>query len=225
MSTRKIIALTGATRGIGRALAERFVALGHTVTGCGRSRDRIDDLAARFGSPHRFAVVDVADDGAVASWAADIMAALGAPDLLINNAAILLPESPTWTVSAADFSRIVDVNIKGVAFACRHFLPAMIARGSGVVVNMSSGWGRSVDAGFGSYCATKWAIEGFTKALALELPPSMAAIPYSPGMVDTDMLREAFPREAHEYPSSEEWAERAAPQLLAFGPRDSGKSL
>ncbi len=225
MRRNKVVVITGATRGIGHALAEQFIAAGHPVAGCGRSAERIASMRARYRSPNLFDVVDVSDDAAVAAWARAVIANLGPPDLLLNNAAILLPETVIWKVSASDFSSIVDINVKGVAHVCRHFLPAMIERGTGVVVNFSSGWGRSVDAGFGPYCATKWAIEGFTKALALELPASMAAIPFSPGMVDTDMLKLAFPAESREYSDPRSWAARAVPCLLRLGPRDSGKSL
>jgi NAD(P)-dependent dehydrogenase (short-subunit alcohol dehydrogenase family) len=75
------------------------------------------------------------------------------------------------------------------------------------------------------YCASKWAIEGLTRALAQELPPGLAAVPLNPGVIDTDMLRSCFGQEAAEYPSAEEWAERAAPFLLGLGPDDNGKPL
>ena len=68
----------------------------------------------------------------------------------------------------------------------------MVERGKGVIVNLSSGWGRSVSPEVAPYCATKWAIEGLTKALAEELPEGMAAVPLNPGVVDTDMLRQAY---------------------------------
>jgi len=63
-------------------------------------------------------------------------------------------------------------------------VPAMVRRGQGVIVNFSSGWGRSTDAGVAPYCATKWAIEGLTQALAQELPPGMAAVPLNPGIIN-----------------------------------------
>src|SRR5205085_4965524 len=122
-------------------------------------------------------------------------------------------------------SAVIDVNIKGVANVIRHFVPAMIARGRGIIVNFSSGWGRSTDAEVAPYCATKWAIEGLTQSLAQELPSGMAAIPLNPGIIDTDMLRTCFGGDAASYPSPEEWSEQAAAFLLRLGPRDNGKSL
>src|SRR5262249_6905750 len=107
----------------------------------------------------------------------------------------------------------------------RCFLPAMIERGSGIIVNFSSGWGRSTSAEVAPYCATKWAMEGLTRALAQELPQGMAAVPLNPGIIDTDMLRSCFGRSAGDYPTAEEWAEYAVPFLLQLGPKDNGKAL
>ena len=101
----------------------------------------------------------------------------------------------------------------------------MIKRGSGVIVNLSSGWGRSTDAEVAPYCATKWAIEGLTQALAQELPPGVAAIALNPGVIDTDMLRSCFGGSASSYPSPQQWAKRAVPFLLKLGPKDNGQPL
>ena len=100
--------------------------------------------------------------------------------------------APLWKVPADEFSRVVDVNVKGVANVIRHFLPAMIKRRRGTVVNFSSWWGREGAAEVAPYCATKWAIEGLTRAMAAELPCGMAAVPVIPGIIDTAMLRSCF---------------------------------
>ncbi len=120
---------------------------------------------------------------------------------------------------------MIDVNIKGVANVIRHFVPAMIARGSGVVVNLSSGWGRSTAPEVAPYCATKWAIEGLTAAMAQELPRGLAAVAVNPGIIDTDMLRSCFGESASGYPSPSRWAEAAVPFLLGLGPKDNGKPM
>jgi NAD(P)-dependent dehydrogenase (short-subunit alcohol dehydrogenase family) len=219
------IVLTGATRGLGRALTREFIRLGHTVGGCGRSADVIAELGKEFGPPHDFATVDVSSDSQVAAWAVRLLAAHGAPDLLINNAAVINRNAPLWQVPASEFDRVVDVNVKGVANVIRHFAPAMIARECGVIVNLSSGWGRSTDAEVAPYCATKWAMEGLTQALALELPPSLAAIPLNPGIINTAMLQSCFGPSAQNYPGPDEWARTAAPFLLKLGPSDNGRPL
>ncbi len=225
MPNGKTILITGVTRGLGRAMTEEFIRLGHVVAGCGRSKSEIEQLRKHFAAPHDFSVVDVADDAQVARWAKQILTSQGPPDLLLNNAGLINGNAPLWEVPVKEFSDVIDVNIKGVANVIRHFVPAMVRRKSGVIVNFSSGWGRSTDAEVAPYCATKWAIEGLTQALAQELPPGMAAVPFDPGIIDTDMLRRSFGGSASSYPAPQEWAKIAVPFLLKLGPSHNGKPL
>lgn len=224
MARGKTILITGVTRGCGRAMTEEFIRQGHTVLGCGRSQDEIIGLQVQFAAPHDFEIVDVTNDDQVQVWAARLLKSHGAPDLLVNNAALINRNAPLWEVPAKEFSQVIDVNIKGVANVIRHFMPAMVERRSGVVVNFSSGWGRSTSAEVAPYCATKWAIEGLTQALAQELPAGMAAVPLNPGIIATDMLRSCFGGSASGYPSPQEWAGAAVPFLLKLGPADNGRS-
>lgn len=221
----KVIVLTGATRGMGRALVPRLINAGHTVVGCGRNADHIAELASRFPSPHLFTTVDVTDAGAVSEWARTTTKAVGPPDLLVNNAALMNTPAPLWEVPADEFDRLIAVNVCGVANVIRAFVPAMVARGSGVIVNLSSGWGRSTSAEVAPYCASKYAIEGLTLSLAQELPAGLAAVPLNPGVIDTDMLRQCWGSGASHYPTADEWATRAAPFLLKLSAKDNGKSL
>ncbi|MFN7805313.1 MAG: SDR family oxidoreductase [Planctomycetaceae bacterium] len=221
----KVIVLTGVTRGLGRALCDRFQELGHTVLGCGRSADQIAALGRTFPAPHDFTPLDVTDDRAVADWAQRLLAQWGAPDLLINNAALINRNAPLWEVPADEFRAVIDVNIVGVANCLRHFVPAMVSRKSGVIVNLSSGWGRSTSAEVAPYCATKWAIEGLTQALAQELPRGMAAIPLNPGVINTEMLQSCFGQASQHYPTADEWSHQAARYLLSLGPRHNGQAL
>ena len=221
----KTIVITGATRGLGRALVPAFAAAGHTVVGCGRSAAHVAELRAAFPGPHAFEAVDVRDAAAVKAWADAVLGQVGPPDLLVNNAALMNTPAPLWEVPAAEFDALIDVNVKGVANVIRAFVPAMVARKSGVVVNLSSGWGRSTSPEVAPYCASKFAVEGLTKALAQELPGGMAAVPLNPGVIDTDMLRQCWADEAGAYPDADRWADRAAPFLLGLGAKDNGKSL
>jgi NAD(P)-dependent dehydrogenase (short-subunit alcohol dehydrogenase family) len=220
----KRIVLTGATRGLGLAMASGFIELGHTVIGCGSSTSHIETLRRRFSSPHRFDAVDVSAEAAVAQWAQAILSE-GPPDLLINNAAIMNTPAPLWQVPREEFDRLIAVNICGVANVIRHFVPAMVERRRGVIVNFSSGWGRGVSPEVAPYCASKFAIEGLTKALAEELPEGMAAVPLNPGIINTDMLRLAWDDGASAYPSPESWAERAVAFILGISAKDNGRSL
>jgi NAD(P)-dependent dehydrogenase (short-subunit alcohol dehydrogenase family) len=224
MKDRRVIVITGCTRGLGRALVDEFIAAGHTVVGCGRGA-QVMELRFEHPEPHDFSVVDVAQESKVAIWAEKVIGMLGAPDILINNAALMNTPAPLWKVPAREFDALIDVNIKGVANVIRHFVPAMVARGKGVIVNVSSGWGRSVSPEVAPYCASKWAIEGMTRALAEELPAGMAAVPLNPGVIDTDMLRLSWGDEAGTFGKPAVWAPTAAKFILKLGPKDNGKSV
>ena len=223
-SASRTIVLTGCSRGLGRALLDHFLAAGHRVAACARSNEAIAELAAR-NPTSRFNSVDVRDDAAVAAWAAEVHATWGACDLLINNAALMNRPSPLWKQSAAEIAAVVDVNIVGMVNCIRHFVPAMVERRRGVIVNLSSGWGRSASAEVAPYCATKYAVEGLTQAMAQELPSGMAAVALNPGVIDTDMLRQCWSEAAASHIKPAAWAKRAAPYILALGPRDNGESL
>lgn len=220
-----LVVITGVTRGLGRAMANEFIRLGHTVYGCGRTGGAIEAMRSEHAEPHRFDVVDVTRDVDVATWAQACLAPGQTPDLLLNNAALINRSAPLWDIGAEEFDAVVDANIKGVANVIRHFAPAMVAKNKGVIVNFSSGWGRVASPEVAPYCATKWAMEGLTKALAQELPAGMAAVPISPGVIDTDMLRSCFGGQAAGYPDPDTWAKTAVPWLLGLGPADSGRSL
>jgi NAD(P)-dependent dehydrogenase (short-subunit alcohol dehydrogenase family) len=206
-------------------MTDVFIALGHEVHGCGRSQRAIDSLRDTHGARGDFAVVDVSKADEVTTWARNVLDAFGPPDLLINNAAVMNPNAPLWRVADEEFANIIDVNIKGIANVTRAFVPSMVARRTGVIVNFSSYWGRSVAAEVAPYCATKWAVEGLTQALAQELPSGMAAVPFNPGIIDTDMLRVCFGAAARHYITPESWAKTAVPFLLAIEAKDNGKPL
>jgi NAD(P)-dependent dehydrogenase (short-subunit alcohol dehydrogenase family) len=221
----KVIAITGVTRGLGRALVGEFIRLGHKIAGCGRSAESIQKLTQTYKDGHIFDIVDVRNENEVRQWAEKVISLLGAPDILINNAAVINKNAPLWEIPAEEFNYVIDVNIKGVANTIRHFVPAMLKRRTGVIVNLSSGWGRTTDAEVAPYCATKWAIEGLTQAFAQELPDPMATIPLNPGIINTDMLRSCFGESAESYPSPEEWAKKAAPFILKLGRQHNGQPL
>lgn len=151
MTARRIV-ITGAGKGLGRAMACGFARRGHTVLACGRSPETIASLASELGTAHHCDVVDVAQEQQVALWAEKLLSAGDPPDLLINNAAVINRNALLWEITAEEFDAVIDINIKGIANVIRHFLPAMVARGRGVVVNFSSGWGRSTSPEVAPYC-------------------------------------------------------------------------
>lgn len=197
------IVITGATRGLGRALKIELESRGHAVYSC--SRPEVD--VREYSTVRRFAG--------------------GHPcDLLIANAAIALDSRPLWQLETEEFSNLLDTNVKGVFHTLKAFLPAMLERQRGVVAVMSSDWGRSASALVGAYCASKWALEGMIRSLSRELPLGVAAVLVDPGNVDTDMLRQALgPELARRYPSAEDWARQAAPFFEQLGPEQNGRTL
>lgn len=221
----RTIAITGCSRGLGRALVDEFVAAGHTVAGCSRSAEQVQELAEAYPQGHDFRQVDVGDDAAVAEWSATVLESVGVPDLLINNAGVINRPVPLWEISAEEFQHLLDINVAGVHHVIRHLLPSMIEAGKGVIINLSSGWGRSVSTNVAPYCASKWAVEGLTRALAEELPDGLAAIPVNPGVIDTQMLRKTWGEGAGGYRTPQQWARQAAPYLLGLNASHSGQPL
>ena len=219
------IVITGATKGLGRALTEQYIQLGHIVIGCGRSVNSIELMSNSYPGNTDFQVVDISDYKRVHSWADDVLNKFGSPDFLLNNAGIINKNSPLWDVSEQEFSDVIDINIKGVHNTIKAFVPNMIKVGTGAVVKFSSGWGRSTSPEVAPYCSSKWAIEGLSKSLAQELPKGMISVALNPGIIDTDMLRSCWNKNAAIYEKPKSWAKRAAPFILDINPKDSGASL
>ena len=145
--------LTGCTSGLGRALVPRFIDAGHTVVGGGRNEDSLKALRQEFPGSH-FLKLDVASDSSAMAFCREASEAAGAPQLLINNAAIINSPKPLWDVTAEEFDQLTAININGVANMIRHTVPRMLESRSGVIVNLSSGWGRLVSPEVAPYCAT-----------------------------------------------------------------------
>ena len=218
--TPKLVAITGVTRGLGRALTLGISRAGHRVVGCGRDESALQEL--RDSVPvGGFEVVDIRTDE-VEAWAQAVRDEFGPPDLLIANAGLIHRSAPVWELEVEEMLDVVDTNVGGVLRTVRAFLPPMVERGTGVVALLSSGWGRSVAPEVATYCASKWAIEGLARALAEELPPGMASVAVNPGIIDTEMLRSAFGEAAASYPDPEAWSARAVPFFLGLDASDNG---
>jgi len=219
------IAITGVGQGLGRSLTHRFITLGHIVWGCDLNGGAIAQLQQQYPALHQFQTVDVTQPDRVNAWA-DAVLRQGTPDLLINNAGHTPPMAPFWELPATEFDRTLAVNVQGVANVLRAFLPAMVAQQQGIIVTLSARWGRQGAAHAAAYCASKWAIEGLTQAIALELPAGMAAVTFSPGAVHTHALEVVYGAEkAATYPSPDDWAKQAAETLLAIAPEQNGQAL
>ena len=221
----KRVVISGVSRGLGRAMAARFTQLGHSVAGCGRTA-LSDDLLAEIGlTAEQYTATDVCDVNSVQRWAEHLCTTSGPPDLLINNAGVINARKPLVELSPIESHKVIEVNVMGTLNLLHAFLPAMLARGKGVIVNMSSGWGRTVAEGVVPYCTSKWAIEGLSRALALEVPKGMAVVALNPGVIETDMLHICLPERTSYSPRPEEWARRAVDTLLGIGPSQNGHAL
>ncbi|PEQ51298.1 SDR family oxidoreductase [Bacillus cereus] len=222
----KIVVITGVTQGLGRAMVERFHELGWSIFGCGRSKDKIEELKKYYGKTHDFQIIDVSDSQQVSSWANYILNSNKAPDLLINNASIVNKNAQLWKVPAQEFENIMNVNVNGVVNVIRAFVPSMVARKEGIIINMSSSWGREGEAELAPYCASKFAIEGITKSMALELPHGMAVVALDPGgSISTPMLYSCAPQYVNESPTPEMWSHHAIQYILNITIDKNGDSL
>lgn len=224
MADKPVAVITGVGRGLGLVMAKGLAQLGYQILGCSHSVESCSKATEDLGYPHVVRQVDVAEALSVQRWA-DEMGQFPAPDLLINNAAVINRNAELWKVAPEEFHRTMRVNVEGTYHVIRSFVPAMIKAGRGIIVNFSSGWGRSTSPEVAPYCASKYAIEGLTRALSQELPDGLAAVALNPGVINTDMLQSCFSDGAKAYPSPEKWAKVAAPFLARLSAKDNGKSL
>lgn len=162
--------VTGAGRGLGLAIARAYAASGAAVTLCARTREEIETEAASLTAQGFVAEALVADVTDVSGFAA-LVAARPAFDIFVNNAGTNRPK-PLSAVTEDDYDAVMGLNLRAAIFAAKAVTAGMIEAGKGgSVINMSSQMGHVGAANRTLYCASKWAIEGFTKALATELGP------------------------------------------------------
>ncbi|MEB8572558.1 SDR family NAD(P)-dependent oxidoreductase [Bacillus cereus] len=222
----KSVIITGVTQGLGRAMVDRFHELGWNIYGCGRSKDKIEELKKQYSKIHDFQVIDVSDSQQVNNWANYILNTHTAPDMIINNASIVNQNAQLWKITAQEFENVMNVNVNGVVNVIRAFVPAMVARKEGIIINMSSSWGREGEAELAPYCASKFAIEGITKSMALELPHGMVVVALDPGgSISTPMLKSCAPQYINESPTPETWSHKAIEYILNITIDKNGDSL
>jgi NAD(P)-dependent dehydrogenase (short-subunit alcohol dehydrogenase family) len=181
--------VTGAGRGIGRTVADALAAAGAEVTLCARSEDEID-RACRELAGNGFAARPLVADVTNVGRFGNTIAALPAFDIFVNNAGTNRPK-PLADVTEDDYDAVMDLNVKAAVFAAQAVTRVMLAQGvRGSVINMSSQMGHVGSANRTIYCASKWALEGFTKALAVELGPAGIRVnSLAPTFIETPMTR------------------------------------
>jgi NAD(P)-dependent dehydrogenase (short-subunit alcohol dehydrogenase family) len=184
----KVVAITGASRGIGAAAARVFAAAGAKVALLARSEREIDALAAEIGPAALALRCDVADWASVQQAVATVVQRFGRLDVLVNNAGTIDPIARLADVDPAAWGRAVDVNLKGVFHGLRAAIPVMRAQGSGTIITVSSGAARAALEGWSSYCAGKAGALMLTQAAHLEEGPhGIRVLGLSPGTVATEM--------------------------------------
>lgn len=169
----KTAVVTGASKGLGRAIALELARRGAHVVCIARNPERLSALADEIkasGGSASARVCDVTDDKQLASVAASVMGEYGSVDLLINNAGIQGKIEWAWKLEPDEWDRIVDTNLKSAYLVCRAFVPGMIERKAGKIVNVASGvMEERVDLGCACYYAAKAGLVIFTRNLAAEL--------------------------------------------------------
>jgi 3-hydroxy acid dehydrogenase/malonic semialdehyde reductase len=187
----KLALVTGASAGIGLACAERFAAMGAHLVLWARRADRLDAVADALRRAHgitvRTATVDVRDRAAVEQAASALVAAGAVPDILLNNAGLAAGLDKLQEGDPDDWDRMIDTNIKGLLYVSRVWLPHMVARGRGHVVNLGSLAGHQTYPKGNVYGATKYAVRALTEGMYLDLvgtPIRVSSI--DPGLVETE---------------------------------------
>jgi NAD(P)-dependent dehydrogenase (short-subunit alcohol dehydrogenase family) len=211
----KTALVTGGGRGIGRAIAEALAGSGARVVVTGRKRAELEEVAAATGGIAM--VADLGERAAIGSLVERLASEVGAIDVLVNNAGIAESASLART-SDEIWDRTMAVNATAPFLLCRALVPAMVARGWGRVVNVASNAGRSGYAYTSAYCASKHALVGLTRALAVELGKTGVTVnAVCPGWVRTDMAAAAVSNIAGKTNRSAEDAERV---LAAMSPQN-----
>ena len=188
----KVVIVTGAGRGIGRAIAERFAGAGSKVAVNDVNSDAVDETVAAItdtGGTAMAAIADVSDSESVAAMIDSVMAEHGRIDVLVNNAGLVSPMLHFFEADEAWWRRIIDVNLTGHFLVSHPTARIMAKQGGGCIINMSSGGATRAHRSFTAYDATKGGIEALTRAMALDLGPyNIRVNALMPGSIDTSGL-------------------------------------
>lgn len=187
----KTVIITGASRGIGEAAAEVFAEAGANVGLLARSGDAISEIAARIGESAIAVSCDVSDFASLEGAIRQVEAAFGPTDILINNAGAVEPISHLAKADPDAWGKVIDINLKGVFYGMRTVMPAMIERGQGTIITISSGAAHGPVEAWSHYCASKAGAAMLTRCADKEAGEAgLRIMGLSPGTVATQMQKE-----------------------------------
>lgn len=187
----KTVVITGASRGIGEATAEVFASAGANVGLLARSSGAINDIAQRIGDNAVAIPCDVSDFNSLEGAIRQVESAFGPTDVLINNAGAVEPISHLADADPDAWGKIIDINLKGVFYGMRAVMPAMIERGQGTIITISSGAAHGPVEAWSHYCASKAGAAMLTRCADKEAGEAgLRIMGLSPGTVATQMQKE-----------------------------------
>ena len=194
---KSLALITGATSGIGLATAEALAADGYRLVLAARNEKKLSEIAEDFRMKYNadvsYYVLDVQDRAAISHVSAEILEKEGVPDVLVNNAGLARGLEPYALTDEDDILEMVETNIKGLFLMTRAFLPAMMARNTGHIINLGSTAGLYAYAGAAVYCATKAAVKTFSDGLRIDVMASdIKVTTIQPGLVETPFSEVRF---------------------------------
>lgn len=227
----KTIIVTGSGRGIGEYIAKRLGREGANIVVTGRTEEDIEKVSTEINTSHLntgitggkaiFIRGDVTREEDVKNVINKAINKFGKVDVLVNNAGVGLRKY-LWDTQVEEFEEVMDVNVKGVFLYMKNIIPEMEKHG-GLIINISSGAGKTGIPTLGAYCASKFAVIGLTEAAAAEVRNTKIVV-LCPGSVDTGMFKRLFPDEKADL-KPEEVAEKVADICIRPGKYRSGQSI
>ncbi|WP_031154398.1 SDR family oxidoreductase [Streptomyces erythrochromogenes] len=185
----KVVAITGASSGIGEATARRLAADGHRLLLGARRAERLEALCEEIGAAGgtaAFRRLDVTDAGDVRGFVAAAGERYGRVDVVVNNAGVM-PLSPLDALEVEEWDRMIDVNVRGVLYGIAAALPVMRAQGAGHIVNIASVGAYEVSPTAAVYCATKFAVRAISEGLRQESGGGVRVTLVSPGVTESEL--------------------------------------